>query len=52
MAVDHPDFPHDSLTAHRRQLEFDFLLSERFDQWMETIHVGQLHVHAVLTSNG
>ena len=36
--LDDPDFPPDSLTAHQRQLEFNFLLSERFDQWMENIN--------------
>ena len=30
-----PDFPPDSLTAQQRLLEYDFLLSARFGEWME-----------------
>ena len=33
--VDDPDFPPDSLTAQRRHLEYDFLLSARFGEWLE-----------------
>jgi len=42
-----PDFPPDTLLTHQRQWEYDFLLSTRFEQWLERIGAGLINYVAL-----